>query len=213
MRCLTFSDLSLGSEFAGGCRGREQRCVELSLPLFKRCRPDLPLAPLPPLMGYEHTGRGVETERRQGRGVWACLIVCELSLETNYRFSSVLRRGIGRSHCGVKSLAKACVTPLNDRAESLTAAGRKHVNTLTDACYIERLWWLFSWLGFHCPPPPHLKSQYSAQGGKEIRTNLPSLLCNSLPRHEGHYVFVRWAQLSESQCLGDFCVCLFLAAF
>jgi len=51
MRCLTFSDLSLGSEFAGGCWGREQPCVELSLPLFRSYGPDLPLAPLPPLMG------------------------------------------------------------------------------------------------------------------------------------------------------------------
>lgn len=50
MRCLTFSDLSLGSEFAGGRWSRRQRRVELSLPLFKRCRPDLPLSPLPPLI-------------------------------------------------------------------------------------------------------------------------------------------------------------------
>lgn len=67
------------------------------------------------------------------------MIVCALSSETNYRFSLVLRRSSGRSLCGVKSLAKARVILQNDRAESVTATGRKRVNALTGACYIERL--------------------------------------------------------------------------
>lgn len=53
MRCLTFSDLSPGNEFAGGWRGRDQQCIELSLQLLKCCRPGLSIGPLPPLIGQK----------------------------------------------------------------------------------------------------------------------------------------------------------------
>lgn len=39
-------------------------------------------------------------------------------------FRSSLKKSSGRSHCGVKSLAKACVILQCDRAESVTAADR-----------------------------------------------------------------------------------------
>lgn len=85
-------------------------------------------------------------------GVGARLIVRGLSFETNCSFRSVLRGSNGRSYCGVKSLAKAGVILQYDRTESVTATSRKRVNALIDARCIERLWWLFSWLGFHWTP-------------------------------------------------------------
>lgn len=68
--------------------------------------------------------------------------------------SAAPRRNRGGSHCCVKSLGaqkgrqkererereekKACVTLQNDGAGALTATRRKHVKSLTDACYIEQ---------------------------------------------------------------------------
>lgn len=62
-----------------------------------------------------------------------------LNKEANDYFSWMLTRSGGRSDCGVKPSAEAYVKLQNDGAQSLTATGRKHVNTLTDACCIERL--------------------------------------------------------------------------
>lgn len=102
------------------------------------------------------------------------------------------RRSSGRSHCGVKSLAKACVIPQNDGAQSLTATGKKHVNTLTDACYTILKGcddFLVDWAFTELPQFLH---QMKAQKRREKDKNkLAKLLCNSLPRHEGHHVFVR----------------------
>lgn len=147
MRCLTFSDLSLGSEFAGGWRGREQQCVELSLSLFRCCRPDLPLAPLLPLMGQEGTGkRGGESERQSGRQSQSLSDCPGVQLRNKLPFSLVAEEKQRRVTllCQIfsrerKKKKKACVTLQNDGAESLTATRRKHVNALTDACYIEQL--------------------------------------------------------------------------
>lgn len=145
MRCLTFSDLSLGSEFAAGWWGREQQCVELSLSLFRRCRPDLPLAPLLPLMGQEGTGkRGGESERQSGRQSQSLSDCPGVQLRNKLLFSLVAEEKQRRVTllCQIfsgESKKKACVTLQNDGAESLTATRRKHVNALTDACYIEQL--------------------------------------------------------------------------
>lgn len=91
MRCLTFSDLSLGGAFAGGCRG--QQCVELSLPLLKRSRPDPTLAPTTNGLGTHWEKDGASEQE----GVGARLIVRGLSFETNCSFRSVLRGSNGRS--------------------------------------------------------------------------------------------------------------------
>lgn len=144
-----------------------------ALNYHSRCwnAPDLipPLASLPPLMGWEHTGKMMAIEWASSRG---SLIVCGLSLETNWGFRS--GGSNGGSYCDVKSLAKARVIRRCDRAESVTATGRKHVDTLIDARYIERRWWLFSWLGFHWTPPFHRQIKAQHREGKKIRTNLPS---------------------------------------
>lgn len=128
-------------------------------------------------------------KERVGGRARACLIVHGLSLETNYRFHWLLRRSRGRSHCCVKSFAKACVILQNDRAESLTATRRKHVNTLTDACYIEQLWWLFSWLGFHWTPPVPPSNESTPPRRLQDKNKLAKVLCNSFPRRKGHHVF------------------------
>lgn len=134
-----------------------------------------PTCSTPTTNGLEtHWEKDGERERkREGGGVRACPIVCGLSLETNYHFYSTLRSS-GRSHCGVKSLAKACVILQNDWVESLTATGRKHVNTLTDACYIERLWWLFSRLGFHWTPPAPPSNESTTPRRQKDKNNLPN---------------------------------------
>lgn len=67
MRCLTFSDLSSGNEFAGGPRGRDQQCVELSLQLFKCCRAELSIGPLPRLLGQKWLRKEMERETSAGR--------------------------------------------------------------------------------------------------------------------------------------------------
>lgn len=95
MRCLTFSDLSPGSEFAGGCQCREQRCVELSLSLFQTPPTWSPtcLPSLPPLMGEEEVHLDERGKRWRGwKMEWEVAVGVALTLSTaqprteNYRF-------------------------------------------------------------------------------------------------------------------------------
>lgn len=113
-------------------------------------------------------------------------------------------------HIAASNLLQKLVSFLqNDWAESLTATGRKDVNTLTDACH--GLWWLFSRLGFHWTPPvlPSMKTPRRQKDKKK----LAKPLCNSLPRRKGRHVFVRVEWLSQSQCPGSVHDCLFGCRF
>lgn len=67
MRCLTFSDLAPGNEFAGRRLGRDQQCTELSLRLFKSCRPGPSIGPLPLLIAQNgvRKQRGRRWDRRR----------------------------------------------------------------------------------------------------------------------------------------------------
>ena len=61
------SRLSPGRESAGGGPDSGRPCVELSLPLFKRCKPHLPLTALPPLTnGLETHCTSVREREREG---------------------------------------------------------------------------------------------------------------------------------------------------
>lgn len=104
MRCLTFSDLSPGNEFAGGWRGRDQQCVELSLQLFNCCRPGLSIGPFPLLIGQKWVRKEREVVGETSAERFSLLVKrCGLSLEPNYCFCSLLRRNRLGSHCWVKS--------------------------------------------------------------------------------------------------------------
>lgn len=113
MRCLTFSDLSLGSEFAGGCRCREQRRVELSLSLFQTPPPPptwSPTCSTPAANGRGRSapgrgGKGGESERWSGRWWLESLWLCpRLRKKITVFISAAPRRNRGGSHCCVKSL-------------------------------------------------------------------------------------------------------------
>lgn len=97
---MTFSDLSPGNEFAGGWRGRNQQCVELSLQLFNCCRPGLSIGPLPLLIGQKWVRKEREMVGETAVGRFSLLVKrYGLSLEPNYCFCTLLRRNRLGSHC------------------------------------------------------------------------------------------------------------------
>lgn len=111
----------------------------------------------------------MEIEREWEGGVRACPIVCGLSLETNYRFYSTLRSS-GRSHCGVKSLAKA-VSFCRMIELSLWQLPTGNMSTLWRMLAILKGYddFLVDWAFTELPQSHHqMKAQH--QGGKKIRT-------------------------------------------
>lgn len=143
MSCLTFSDSSLGNGFAGGRRGREQQCVELSLQLFKCCRPGLSIGPLLLLIGQKC---GREIGREDSAPLKAS------SVHPGNKWLLLLKAEEKRCPGHIVE-SNLCVILSKDEFKSLTAAHRHRVDALTDARYSERLRWLFKWLCFHRVPP------------------------------------------------------------
>lgn len=176
MRCLTFSDLSLGNDFAGGRRGREQQCVELSLPLFKCCRPGLSIGPLLLIgqeCGREIGGRFSPSQSVVGKATRQMIVFAHCCGET------------GSGHIVESNL---CVIRSNDGVKSLTAAHRKRVNALTDARYMvpNGRGDFFRWLVFR-----HVAPVLPLNRTLPTRQSTITIIAAEMftMRHKGHPVF------------------------